>query len=66
MLNDFAQTCDPSAMHTDEGFKLFMKEGTELLTLKMKGMRDYYLKNVSSYVLEQVWDIAAQLSRVQI
>jgi hypothetical protein len=34
MLNDFAQTCDPSAMHTDEGFKLFMKEGTELLTLK--------------------------------
>ena len=56
MLNDFARTCDPSAMQADEGFKLFMEEGAELLTLKMKGMKDYYLKNVSSKVFRTcVW-----------
>jgi hypothetical protein len=56
MLNDFAQTCDPSAMQADEGFKVFMEEGAELLTLKMKGMKDYYLKNVSSKVFRtSVW-----------
>ena len=40
----------PSAMQADEGFKVFMEEGAELLTLKMKGMKDYYLKNVGSKV----------------